>query len=687
MNISAEQVQIGVVYYPEHWERSMWEPDIRRMQETGVKVVRMAEFAWSRMEPQPGIYDWEWLDEAIDLCHRYGLQVVLCTPTATPPRWLTERHPDILPIRADGSTYHAGVRGHRCYSSEAIRSHGERITETLARRYGEHPAVIGWQTDNEFGMNDCHCAACNTRFRAWVQEKYGSLETVNREWGTVVWSGEYSDWSELTTPYGGSRFNNPSYLLDYARFQWDLIADFQRGQIAILRRLSPARWVTHNFHTYPQRMDLYRVGADLDFASFDYYPNTSPDKQSTSPYSGALSLDVTRGIKRRNFWIMEQLSGPPGAWFPTWRAPYPGFIRAHVWQAVARGADTVVHFRWRSAAIGAEQFWHGLLDPSDVPGRRFAEFERLCGEVNRLSAQLQGTEPRHEAAILLSHEQLEALRIQHQAEGMDYYENIKDYHRALTKLGIGCDAISWTEPLDNYRLVIAPGCFLMDERVAAELERFVEGGGTVIVTMRAGVKEMNNQHVRTMLPGRLAELTGVRVEEYDAIGHDRHTLGDDSGRAYGCTQWCDILRLEGAEAIARYEGDFYEGTPAVTVHRYGQGRAYYVATHPDEAYLRELLLRTAAEQGIDAVTDLPEGVQLAQRTGESGTYLFVLNLSREPRELRLTGSWERLLGGEGTDTGAGLDRDGEKSGDACWSRGELKLEPYGVEILRHVTLD
>ncbi|GBF78447.1 putative beta-galactosidase [Paenibacillus sp. 598K] len=186
--------------------------------------------------------------------------------------------------------------------------------------------------------------------------------------------------------------------------------------------------------------------------------------------------------------------------------------------------------------------------------------------------------------------------------------------------------------------------------------------------MRAGVKEMNNQHVRTMLPGRLAGLTGIRVEEYDAIGHDRHTLVDDRGRAYGCTQWCDILRLEGAEAIASYEGDFYDGTPAVTVHRYGQGRAYYVATHPDEAYLRQLLLRAAAEQGMDAVTDLPEGVQLAQRTGESGTYLFALNLSREPRELRLPGSWERLLGGEGAD-------------------GELKLEPYGVEILRRVSLD
>ena len=663
MNKQAEQVRIGVVYYPEQWGRSMWEDDIQRMSETGVKVVRMAEFAWSRMEPTPGVYEWAWLDEAVELCGRYGLQVVLCTPTATPPRWLTEQHPDILPIRGDGSTYHAGVRGHRCYSSTAIRNHGQRITEVLARRYAGHPAVIGWQTDNEFGMNDCHCDACSDAFREWTQSKYGSLEAVNREWGTVVWSGEYNEWAQITAPYGGSRFQNPSYLLDFARFQWDSIAQFQREQVEILRRECPDHFITHNFHTYPQRMDQYRVAEDLDLASFDYYPNTAPDKQSTGPYSGALSLDITRGIKRRNFWIMEQLSGPPGAWFATWRAPYPGFIRAFVWQAIAKGADTVVHFRWRSAAIGAEQFWHGLIDPSNVPGRRFAEFERLCGEVNRLSDHLQGTEPKHEVAMLFSHEQMEALRIQHQAEGMSYYENIKDYHRALTKLSIGCDVIEWTQPLDGYRIVIAPGFFLMNEQVATSLERFAAGGGTVLVTMRAGVKEMNNQHVQMMLPGRLAELTGIRVEEYDAIGHNVHTIRDAEDGLYSCSQWCDIVRLEGAEAIARYEGDFYDGTPAVTVHAYGEGRAYYVATHPDEAYLRDLLLRVAGEQEVKVYADLPEGVQLAERAGADGTYLFVMNLCREPREVRLDGAYASVLNGESREA-------------------VVQLEPYGVEILK-----
>lgn len=386
-----DHVQMGVDYYPEHWDESMWEPDIKLMKETGVKVVRVAEFAWSRLEPTEGNYQFEWLDRALNLFHQYDLQVVMGTPTATPPRWLTTKFPDVLPVFANGETFHPGVRGHRCYNSTSLREYGSRIILRLAERYSEHPAVIGWQTDNEFGMLDCHCDACNTAFRAWVQAKYGTLDEVNAEWGTVVWSGEYSDWNELTVPLGGSPHQNPSFLLDFQRFQWDSVVAFQTAQINILRMICPEHFITHNFHSYPQRLDMYAVGADLDVAAFDYYPNTSPTKQETTPYSGALSLDVTRGIKRQNFWIMEQLSGSPGCWMPMWRTPYPGLIRAYAWQAIARGADTVVHFRWRSATSGAEQFWHGLIDHSNVPGRRLAEFTQLCHEVNRLSDKLQGT--------------------------------------------------------------------------------------------------------------------------------------------------------------------------------------------------------------------------------------------------------------------------------------------------------
>lgn len=655
-------VQVGVEYYPEHWDESLWEADIKLMQATGVKVVRVAEFAWSRLEPTDGDFQFAWLDRAMDLFHNYGLQVVIGTPTATPPRWLTTGYPDVLPVFADGGIFHPGVRGHRCYNSPSLRNYGSRIIERLAQHYSEHPAVIGWQTDNEFGMLDCHCEHCNNAFREWAKAKYGTLEAINSEWGTNVWSGEYSAWNEFTVPLGGSRHQNPSLLLDFQRFQWDSIFEFQQTQIDILRSVCPEHFITHNFHSYPQKLNMYPVAANLDVAAFDYYPNTSPTKQATAPYSGALSLDLTRGIKRKNFWIMEQLSGTPGCWMPMWRTPYPGFIRAYAWQTIARGADTVVHFRWRSAVAGAEQFWHGLIDHSNVPGRRFAEFTQFCNEVNVLGDKLKGTTLKNEVAILNSHEQLVALDIQPQVENMEYYENLKQIHRALTKLGIGCDVIDWRQQLDGYKVVIAPSLYLLDEEVAKQLEAYAAAGGTLIITNRSGVKNMNNIAVMKPLPGLLSYAAGVRVDEYDPIGTEAHIIVDIDGNSYECLQWCDLLTPTTAEPIAWYGDDFYAGIPAVTVNTFGRGQVYYLGTHAEESYWSALLGDLANKHQLFQFAGLPDGMQASVRTGESGTFLFLLNLNRQAQTVTLPREYNSVLYGQPRS-------------------GELQLGPYGVEIL------
>ncbi|MBT2290341.1 beta-galactosidase [Paenibacillus albidus] len=659
---SYKQVQIGVDYYPEHWDESMWEPDIRLMKETGVRLVRVGEFAWSRLEPAEGDFQFAWLDRAMDLFHRYGLQVVLGTPTATPPRWLTANYPDVLPVFADGQIFHPGVRGHRCYNSESLRHFGSRIIERLAHQYKGHPALVGWQTDNEFGLLNCHCSQCNSAFREWSKARYGTLEAINKEWGTEVWSGEYSDWDQFNVPFGGSRHQNPSYLLDFQRFQWDAVAAFQKTQVDILRAVCPEHFITHNFHSYPQRLDMYVVGADLDVAAFDYYPNTSQAKQETTPYSGALSLDLTRGIKRQNFWIMEQLSGTPGCWMPMWRTPYPGLIRAYAWQTIARGADTVVHFRWRSAVTGAEQFWHGLIDHSNVPGRRFAEFSQLCTELNAVSDKLQGTTVKNEVALLHSFEQLAALEIQPQTANLDYYENIKQHHRALTKLGIGCDVIDLRQPLDGYKVVIAPNLYLLDEQIAASLEAFAAAGGILLITNRSGVKNMNNVCVMLPLPGLLSRCAGVEVAEYDPIGTEIHTIVDSEGNSYACCQWSDLLTPTTAVPVAWYGEDFYAGIPAVTVNTWGKGQVYYFGTHVEERYWSELLANLAEEQGLFRFAGLPDGVQASVRTGENGSFLFLLNLDRIRQQVQLPREYSSLLSGKVL-------------------LGELTLEPYGVEVL------
>ncbi|OWA34186.1 beta-galactosidase [Saccharibacillus sp. O16] len=673
-NKTYESIRMGVDYYPEHWDEAMWEEDVALMKRSGVAVVRVGEFAWSRMEPRDGEFNFDWLDRALDLFARYGIEVVIGTPTHTPPRWLTEKYPDILPILPNGGVYQPGVRGHRCFNSRELRRYGERIVSRLAERYAAHPAVIGWQTDNEFSLLDSQGKQVAEDFRDWVYQRYGTLEQLNRAWGTVVWSGEYSDWNEVNPPLGGSPYQNPSFLLDFTRFQWEMVADFQNGQIAAIRAHCPDHFITHNYHSYPQRLDLYKVGEALDFASFDYYPNTSPDKASTSPYSGALSLDVTRGVKRQNFWIMEQLSGSPGAWMPMWRMPQPGYIRAYVWQALSRGADTVVHFRWRSANIGAEQFWHGLIDHSNVPGRRLAEFAETSAEVQRLAPLLEGTTPEAQIAILMSHEQLEALRIQKQTDSFDYYENVKEYHRTLTKLGMGCDVIDWRQPLEGYRVVIAPHLYLLDDEAAERLSRFAADGGTLLLTARTGVKNLNNVCVMQPLPGLLADCAGVTVREYDPLGSDVVRLDAEDGEQYACSQWADILDPAAdrrIEVMARYGGPvFFAGEAAVTRHEFGRGETYYLGTHPEEDYLRSLLLRIAQERDLPHTEGLPAGVQVSVRAGSSGAYLFVLNLSRDTRRFRLGGAYAQASSGEGL------------LGGRRYGSGEMEMKPYEVEIFR-----
>ncbi|TKC91211.1 beta-galactosidase [Trinickia terrae] len=629
-------MKVGVDYYPEHWDVSLWEQDARQMQEAGITIVRLAEFAWSRLEPTEGKFEFDWLDQAIAVLARHGIDVVIGTPTATPPVWLTHNYPDVLPVDNKGNAIFAGVRLHRCYNSPSLRKFGERIIEQITQRYAAHAAVMGWQTDNELAANDCHCENCTRSFRGWLQKKYKSLETLNREWGTVVWSGEYSDWDQVNTPLGGSPYLNPSFLLDFRRFSSDVVADFNRFQAALIRKNSPGKFVTHNLWGYPVTADYYDMFDSMDFASVDYYPATDfLDDSKSRMYHGALTLDLTRGVKRKNFWVMEQLSGTPGCWYPMSRTPFPGMIRAYAWQSVSRGADTIVQFRWRSARVGAEQFWHGLLDHHGQPGRRFEEFVQFSQEAQKLTPLLEGTSLKHDVAMLFSHEQLNAFQIQPQADGFDYLGNFKRLHSALLKMGVGADVIDWRERLQGYKLVIAPMLYLIDEAMALTLKQYVDNGGTLVLTTRSGVKNMNNVCLPDRLPNLLTELAGVYVDEYDPVGKDVQTLSLDTGEALSSGQWCDILTPVTAETVATYSSEYFSGASAITRNAHAKGVVYYIGTVLDEKATRTLMRRIATDAGIECELELPDGVEVAVRSSEERQILFVLNLSKESREVSL----------------------------------------------------
>ncbi|WP_075257994.1 beta-galactosidase [Herbaspirillum camelliae] len=646
-------MKVGVDYYPEHWDVAMWEQDARQMREAGIKIVRLAEFAWSRLEPTEGQFDFDWLDRAIAVLSGQGLEVVLGTPTATPPVWLTTDYPDVLPVDNKGHTHYAGVRLHRCYNSPSLRKYGARIIEKLTQHYGSNPAVIGWQTDNELAANDCHCENCTRKFRSWLQEKYKTLPELNREWGTVVWSGEYSDWAQVKTPLGGSPFLNPSFLLDFRRFSSDTVADFNRFQAALLRENSPGKFVTHNLWGYPVSADYYDMFDSMDFASVDYYPATDLlDDSKSRMYHGALTLDLTRGVKQKNFWVMEQLSGTPGCWYPMSRTPFPGMIRAYAWQSVSRGADTIVQFRWRSARIGAEQFWHGLLDHHGEPGRRYKEFVQFSEEVNRLAPLLEGTTLDNDVAMLFSHEQLNAFQIQPQADGFDYLTNFKSLHTGLMSMGVSTDVLNWRSDFQGYKLVIAPMLYLINDEIADKLREYVSNGGKLVLTTRTGVKNMNNVCLPNRLPNLLTELAGVYVDEYDPVGKDTQKILLQNDQAYSCSQWCDVLTPVTAETIATYESEYFADRAAITRNVVCAGSVYYIGTILDADANRALLRRIASEAGIDFQLNVPEGVEVTTRSTEGRSLRFILNLSKDSKVLSIPKgdyvsaiSGDRLQGG------------------------------------------
>ncbi len=621
-------IKIGIDYYPEHWPPALWEEDAARMERLGVHVVRVAEFAWSRLEPEEGRFDFSWLDEAIAVLSRHGMKVILGTPTNCGPMWLYHDHPETLQRGRSGQPSLTGIRGHRCMQSPTFRRYAGRIVEEMARRYAGRPEIFAWQIDNELDSNHCTCPACTAGFRDYPREKYGTLEALNEAWGTVVWSGEYSAWEQISiqTEEGClADWYNPARMLDYERYAAACTADYVRFQAELIRRYDPAAVITTN-SCFPAHMpDFHQEFAPLDVASYDNYPPVRLPEDPEALYSNAFALDFVRSFKQQNFWIMEQLGGPMGGWSPITPAMEPGMLEGYALQAVAHGADLISFFRWRTACTGAEMFCHGLLDHDNRPNRRLEELERLCRRLEGLP-ELNRTTLHSQVALLYSSEQEFALKNQRQSEGFAYWTQLRLFHNACMSLGVNVDVLPETAPLESYRVALVPTHFITDPQVVANLEAFAQAGGTVVITNRSGVKDKHGNCVLGQpLPTLLRKLCGCTVAEYDAIGPSTQQITTSQGSTYRVTSWCDLLTPETAEVWARYTGRFYAGTPAITRNRFGKGWAYYVGAVGEKALYRALLLEIFPRQGIHAMDMLPVGVEVTERTGPGGSYRFIFN--------------------------------------------------------------
>lgn len=636
-------MRIGVDYYPEHWDRSLWEADADLMLKTGVKVVRMGEFAWCRFEPTEGNFDFEWMDEIIEIFAKREIDVILCTPTNCPPLWLYEKYPDAVQTGRDGKKIATGIRGHRCYNNPDFIRHSKQIIDLMTKRYADNKAVIAWQIDNELEANFCHCKICIGEYRNWLKDKYGSVEEVNKAYGNNMWSGEYSAWEQIKPAYGSNPYAwfNPSFMLDFNRYASDNMIKYVKMQTEIIRAGCPDTMITTNTWFCENMPDFYKTFEDLDFVSYDNYPTTSIPQDPEEYYTHAFHLDLMRGIKRENFWIMEQLSGGMGCWMPMVPVPQPGMIKGYSLQALAHGADTVVHFRWRTAVSGAEMFWHGLIDHSNIPGRRFQEFAQLCEEAKELD-YIDGTEIKSEVAILYSSDNEYAFKIQPQTKGMYYLEQMKLFHAAFAKFGKNVDIIGQHEDFGGYKIIVAPQMYITDETVVNRLYEFTKAGGTVILTNRSGVKDEINKCIMSPLPTVYRELVGAYAEEYDPLGDGTVAVKFADGMECKGREWCDVLCAESAEVLAAYDSEYFKGKAAITENTYGNGKAYYVGTVGEKKLYYKLVMGILEKMGVDYIEGLPENVEVTTREGNGKKVQFVFNDTDKVQKFALSGKEVRL---------------------------------------------
>ena len=635
---------IGVDYYPEHWPKERWPIDVKLMREMGVDMVRMAEFSWSYLEPVEGEFNFGWLDEAISLLAESGIKSILGTPSAAPPAWIIEAHPEIQPIDSEGRRRHFGGRHHCCQSNQNYRNHIKRYVTAFANHFKDNPNVIGWQIDNELGNSHqdlCLCPSCEERFRLWLKEKYGDIQTLNQKWGNAFWSQEYQGFSQIQAPKLTAAGYNPSALLDWKRFCSDLIVEFHKFQSTILRAAAPDKFITQNMMGFADKVNYYDLADDIDFSSDDKYPAGyfHPVQNISRAAENAAMLDFIRSTKNKSFWIMEQQSGITG-WQILGRAPKPGQLGMWASQAIAHGADAIVFFRWRTCTMGTEQYWHGILPHSGIPGRYYYELKAFAQKVKPLMKEIQSAMPKANVAFLHSYDQLYAIDIQPHHPDMSYIGHLMVYFTAFYNRNIPVDFINEDMDFNKYDLIIAPLQYLMTPKLEEKYKGYVQAGGNLVLTMRAGVKDETNL-CRTGNPlpgGGLNELVGLEVHEYDCL---RDTTGwvlwDDV--RYSCEKWSDIINLTGAKQLASYDFEFYSGTPAITLNSFGEGTVYYVGTEPSAELAAKLIDELMQQGDLCSLGETPLDVEITHRNIDGKDYIFIINHNGATKSVKIPEDW------------------------------------------------
>jgi beta-galactosidase len=637
-------LELGVCYYPEQWPEHMWERDAQRMVDLGLTWVRIGEFAWSLIEEDEGRFNWDWLDRAVNVLGKAGLNVVMCTPSAAPPKWLIDKHPEILPVDAEGRVRKFGARRHYCFSSSVYREHAVRIAAEYAKRYGANAFVKAWQIDNEYGDHDTiHSYSDNAKlaFQNWLSKRYQSIDALNAAWGTVFWSMKYNRFDQIELPNNLVEEPSPTHLLDYQRFASDEVIQFNRVQVDIVRKYAPGRPVTHNFMGHNTDFDHYELGQDLDFASWDSYPmgalihgKMEEAEKARLLRTGiidqpAFNNDLYRQAGQGRAWIMEQQPGPVN-WAAHNQSPHDGMVRLWTWLAFAHGIDVVVYFRWRQSKFAQEQFHAGLLLPNDDADQAYFEVAQVAKEIATLPQQISDRGIAKVALMLDYASRWAALSL---PQGSDYSSarNVMNWYQALSAKGVDVDIVGPHNDLGTYELIIVPDLILEDAELVRKLE---QSKAKIYLGARTGSKTQNMHIPENLPPGEFARLINVKVKRVESLPEYNQDCIEMDAQEFPLGNWRECIESD-EEILARFKSSHRDQTPALV----GNEKCWYGAANFSGGALERLVEKLLDWANVPAL-ELTANVRVTKR----GPLHFAFNFGEQVESIDIPSSAEILLG-------------------------------------------
>ncbi|MBP1177161.1 beta-galactosidase [Paenibacillus sp. FSL P2-0322] len=641
----------GADYNPEQWQHypDVLAEDIRLMKLAKCNVMSVGIFSWVSLEPEEGVFTFEWLDRILDSFAENGIYAFLATPSGARPAWMSQKYPEVLRVEANRVRNLHGFRHNHCSTSPVYREKVRIMNTKLAERYANHPAVIGWHISNEFG-GDCHCDYCQEAFRAWVEDKYGTLDKLNHAWWTTFWSHTITDWSQVESPAPHGETQVHALNLDWRRFVTDQTADFIKHEIVPLKAANPAIPVTTNLMEFFEGLNYWKFADLLDVISWDSYPTWHDREGDDSRQAAKVAMmhDIIRSIKGGKPWMLMESTPSLTNWQDVSKLKRPGMHLLSSLQAVAHGSDTVQYFQWRKSRGSSEKL-HGAV--VDHVGH---EHTRVFGDVTEVGNALEkleeviGTSVPAEAAVIFDWENRWGINDSQgpRNKGVKYEETAEAHYLALWEQGVPVDVIHMDADFSKYKLLVAPMLYMVRSGVGERIQKFVENGGVFVATYWSGIVDEHDLCFLGGFPGPLRKTLGIWSEEIDGLhDHDRNHILPVEGNEldlqgeYEAVELCDLIHTEGAEVLAVYGSDFYAGRPALTVNRLGEGKAYYIASRNTGLFHSHFYRSLIDDAGISKALNvkLPHGVNTAIRTDGVHDYIFILNFTHEPQKITLDG--------------------------------------------------